>query len=202
MNDNDLLDLIAERAPAPASDYADRVLVAGRRARRRRRLAIAGTVLCAVVAVVTPVGLWAAGSDHAVVEVSQTAPAGVDSTDVYVAAISGILSDAMPAAEIARFDLADHLCANVLELSEPCDAEPLPADARLGLPRSESWRVELVPRDTAREQHILITLGPIHWVRPDLAEVPISFRQRPAYDRAATYRVQLRDGQWVATGHR
>jgi hypothetical protein len=206
VNDNDLLDLIAGRAPAPASDLTDRVLAAGRGARRRRRrLAVAGAAVCAVIAVLAPVVAWNVPGDRDTITPQATQPttAGpdrADSADLYAPAIQAILSEAMPAATIARFDLLDHLCENVLAPDEPCVAAPLPSGVRESLAGLSSKQVTFVPDDSGLGGPvILITLGPIRWVRDDLAEVPVSFRQAGQDAIARSYRFQIHGGSWILT---
>jgi hypothetical protein len=204
MNDSELLDLIADRAPTPAADYADHMVAAGRRVRtRRRRLVVAGVALCAAVTVAVPVvgSNVIGGSSGQEVTAVKSPPADADQAAVYDTAISAILSDAMPAATIAEYYLVDQLCANVLSPGKPCQGEPFPAGVRRQLEELNHRQVHFVPVDTnVPEPGILITLGPIRWARADLAEVPISFEQRPESGRGHTYRIELRDGAWQSTG--
>jgi hypothetical protein len=212
VTEKEMLDLLAEGAPAPSADYADHVLRRARRARSRRR-AVAGAA-AAVACLIVSLALAGPGSAPADPVVTPLIPAPVpaDRAMAYAAAIRAVagLGRGDTGPRVKALYVMDRLCGDPAAAPPPmrCDGSPLAEGLRsdLALLLKPYVPVTFVAdgRTVTKDLRVIndgavITLGS---ARLDAATalVPLSIRRGPLDGRGLTYRLTRHDRHWEVSG--
>ncbi|MGI8332661.1 hypothetical protein ACRYCC_22140 [Actinomadura scrupuli] len=219
LTEKELLELLAERAPAPSAGYADHLLRRARRARSRRR-ALAGVAGAAAAVVCLIASLAPAGPGSApaepVVTPATSVPVPSDRALAYAAAIRAVAGEGRggTGSPVKVLYVMDRLCRDPAAAPPPMRCEGSPLGERL---RSDlalvlkpyapvifiaDGRTVTVTGDIKAgvvDDGVVITLGSARF-DATTAVVPLSMRRGPLDGRGMTYRLTRRGGRWEVSG--
>jgi hypothetical protein len=218
MNDRELLDVVAQDAPA-RTDFADEVVQMAQRARRKRRTAALAAAAGLVVAgfAVTVVAPWAHNSHERVQAQTRLAPptAPDPMAAPYALAIKTLVdkdtSKSPSASRQVTLYVLDHTCSGVNHRPFlQCGGQPLSSDLRTGMAGALRGFASIHfladpkglgsphPRYYPNNGYLVI-LGPIRFEGPQ-AEVPIAMWRGFDDGRGEVTLLTNRKGQWTVGG--
>lgn len=218
MSEHQLLELLAQDAPAPSPDLADDVIHRARRV-RRRRWAITGT--SGAVVAVAALSFAVTGTrthDAAAPNADNRSPASashprpvppvstaptVPDAAIYVAALRNATTNPNVGPVRQVLHVLAHTCDNVIAANVgPCRPQPISVADQRVVAAALAPRVTVrfvTTSDPARVPGGLVTLGRIHLVRGG-AQLPIEMQCGPLCGRGATLVLAQHAGAWTVTG--
>lgn len=210
MSEHQLLELLAQDAPAPSPHLADDVIHQARHV-RRRRWAITGT--SGVVVAVAALSFAVAGtrSQHAAGPNADNRPPASASHTRPVLPAPTVPDAAIYAAALRDWSLPSegvlhvlaHTCDNVIAANVgPCRPQPISVADRRTVTAALAPRVTVrfvTTSDPARVPGGLVTLGRIHLVNGG-AQLPIEMQCGPLCGRGLTLVLTQRGSAWAVTG--
>lgn len=210
MSENQLLDLLAQDAPAPSPHLADDVIHQARRV-RRRRWAITGTSGVVVAIAALSFAVTGTRSQQSAGPNADNRPPASASHRRPVLPAPAVPDAAIHAAALRDWSpstggvlhVLSHTCDNVIAANVgPCRPQPISVADQLAVAAALAPRVSVrfvTTSDPARVPGGLVTLGRIHLVSGG-AQLPIEMQCGPLCGRGETLVLAQHAGAWTVTG--
>lgn len=216
MNDRELLDLLAQDAPAPRPDLPDEVMDLARRVRTRWRTTVLVTTVGVAIAgsLVIAAALWSTGARQRVeIESRPTAVAPDPAAAPYASAIRAVVTQETRGNPSGPWPpvlfVLSHTCSGVDKAPPSLDCAGPPLGDRLQADLMEALRPygpvvfvtamkDALDKDmTTKGGGIQVTLGPIRFNGAN-AEVPIATHRNIQGGEGIAVWLTLRSGRWTA----